>query len=61
MLPSEVLAKADTLDLHILDLSGRWQRYQREQQEGKVSNHRKVNYSQEQLIDMVNRVKAQER
>ena len=59
MLPSEVLTRADTLDLHVLDLSGRWQRHQQEQLENKQSRQQS-RLSQEQMLAMVKRVKDKE-
>ena len=34
-LPSEVVRRSDTLDLHVLDIARSWENYQREQQEAK--------------------------
>ncbi|CAB4154618.1 hypothetical protein UFOVP647_15 [uncultured Caudovirales phage] len=35
-LPSEVLARASTLDLYVMDVATQWRNYQHEQQEGRT-------------------------
>jgi len=53
-LPSEALAKATTLDLHVLDVSARWDRHkQGHEPEAKAA----PNLSQDQLLKLLNKAK----
>jgi hypothetical protein len=64
MLPSQALANATTFDLHVLDMSSRWIKYQQEQQEAKQHNNlapKRPNLTVEQMKDMIARVRNQER
>ena len=56
-LPSEALARATTLDLHVLDVSAKWSKYQSDKAEGKTSATITPNLSQEEMLAMINRVK----
>lgn len=56
LLPSEVLSRATTLDLYVLDLSAKYQRYRDEKAQGLNPPTRKP--SQEELKAMLTRVKA---
>ena len=57
LLPSEVLGRATTLDLYVLDLSAKYQKYQHEKSQGLNPPTRKP--SQEELKAMLTRVKQQ--
>lgn len=57
-LPSEALAKGSTFDLHILDVSAKWARYQNDLIEGRVEKKPKL--SQEQMKQMLERVRARD-
>lgn len=37
-LPSEVYSRADTLDLYVMSLANKWQKYQQDRAEGKATN-----------------------
>ena len=58
-LPSEVYQRADTLDLYVLDVAAKWQKYQQDRQEGKTPQIK--NYSQEELLAMMAVAKNMER
>lgn len=58
-LPSEALRRADTLDLYVLDLGGKWARYQQEQADGKVSNRKSHKLTQAEMQAMLDRVKKE--
>lgn len=56
MLPSEALVRASTFDLTVLDISAKWENYQR----AKAENGGKLpapQLTQAQMMDMINRVK----
>lgn len=57
-LPSYALANASTFDLYVLDISARWERHQRDLADGKVKPQQP---NQEQLLDMVKRVKEKKK
>jgi hypothetical protein len=64
MLPSQALANATTFDLHVLDMSSRWIKYQQEQQEQKHGNKTAPaipKLTVEQMQAMMARVRNQER
>jgi len=52
LLPSEVLARATTYDIMITDVYSTWENYQKDP-------NATENYSQEQLLELVNMRKAQ--
>lgn len=54
-LPSEALARATTLDLHILDLSAKYARYQQDLAEGRTIKH---DLSQDELKKMIEQTKG---
>ena len=56
MLPSEALARANTLDLVVLDASAKWERYRNERANGKHVPE-KPNLTQEQMLEMIRSVK----
>jgi hypothetical protein len=56
MLPSEALARATTLDLHILDVGAKWSNHQAElAQSGNslVKTPKRPKLSQEQMMNMI--------
>lgn len=61
MLPSEVLGKATTFDLYVLDVSTKWANRQRTIAQGGVPQKAVPQLTQEQMIDMIKRVKNKER
>lgn len=56
LLPSEVLARATTFDLTVLDVSARWERYQFEKQNGKLKTE-VPDLSEQEMLDMIRKVK----
>lgn len=54
-LPSEALSRADTLDLHILDVSAKYAQRQQDIRDGKLSATPQL--SQEQMRAMIDAVK----
>ena len=56
LLPSEVLDRASTFDLAVMDISTRWQREQRARAEGK-STIEKPKLTQEQMLAMIKNAK----
>jgi hypothetical protein len=56
LLPSQALASASTFDLHVLDLSAKWVKYQQQQADDTAAG-KKHNLTQEQMLDMVKRAK----
>jgi hypothetical protein len=56
-LPSEALLKADTFDLHVLDVSAKWARRQQDIADGKVPVGKMP--SQEEMLAMVEKVKKE--
>jgi hypothetical protein len=58
LLPSEALERASTFDLHVLDLSAKWVKYQQQQADDEASGKKpKHNLSKEQMMDMIKRVR----
>ena len=61
-LPSEVLARANTLDLYVMDVATQWRNYQHEQQEGRSSQRASqslnAGLSIEQMKAMMERARA---
>ena len=57
-LPSYALANASTLDLHVLDVSAKWSKYQNDKAEGKNSANLNPSLSVEQMQNMINRVRS---
>lgn len=57
LLPSEAMARASTFDLHILDLSSRYERYQHEQAEQKHGAPKAPKLSVEEMQAMMARVR----
>ena len=61
-LPSEVLERATTLDLHVIDLSSKWQRHQHEELEKQQANQyapKRPNLTKDQMQAMMDRVKRE--
>lgn len=56
-LPSEALSRANTLDLYVLDVSAKWAKYQSELAEGKTPATSRSKPSQEQMLEMIKKVK----
>jgi len=56
-LPSEALSRADTLDLHILDVSAKYAQRQQDLRDGKISLV--PNLSQAKMREMIQAVKEQ--
>lgn len=66
MMPSEVLNRANTFDLYVLDVSSKWLKYQHEEMERQRSGAGKVKsktpkLTQEQMIAMINAVKERKK
>lgn len=57
-LPSEALAKANTLDLYVLDVSTKWVKYRNDLAEGRVAERVKQP-SQEEMLAMIARVRSE--
>lgn len=57
LLPSEALSRADTLDLHILDVSAKYAQRQQDIRDGKISNVPTL--SQAKMREMIDAVKRQ--
>jgi hypothetical protein len=61
-LPSEVMARATTFDLYVLDVHTKWVKYQHEQEkakgEGKTIAPRAPQLSQQQMLDMIKRTRS---
>lgn len=57
-LPSEALARGNTLDLYVLDISTKWVKYQNDKAEGKVPQEKVP--SQEELMAMISRTRSEE-
>lgn len=57
LLPSEVLSRGTTIDLYVLDLSTKYQKYQHEKSQGLNPPKRKP--SLEEMKAMLTRVKQQ--
>jgi hypothetical protein len=61
-LPTEVLERATTFDLYVLDVHTKWLKYQHEQamakQEGRPGPQRHAKLSQEQMLGMIKRVRS---
>ena len=57
-LPSEALARADTLDLYVLDIGAKWSNHQYEKANGKETAKPLPNLSQEEMLLMVARAKG---
>lgn len=57
-LPTEVLERATTFDLYVLDVHTRWLKYQHERQQGQNSAPRAPKLSQEQLRAMMERARS---
>jgi hypothetical protein len=55
MLPSEVLCRATTFDLSILDASAKWERYQYDKANGVTPKNALPN--QEEMLAMIKRVR----
>lgn len=58
LLPSEALARATTFDLTVLDISAKWENYQRAKAEN-GGRPPTPELTQDQMMDMINRVKGQ--
>ena len=58
-LPSEALRRADTLDLYVLDLGGKWTRHQQEQQEGHSKTGSTKKLSKEVMLAMLERARSE--
>ena len=56
-LPSEAYARANTMDLYVLDVSAKWSKYQSNKAEGKTSTTITPDLSKEQMEAMIKRVK----
>jgi hypothetical protein len=61
-LPTEVLERATTFDLYVLDVHTRWVKYQHEQamakQEGRVTPLRAPKLTEQQMLDMIKRTRS---
>jgi hypothetical protein len=61
-LPTEVLERATTFDLYVLDVHTRWVKYQHEQEkaryEGRGNLPKVPKLSQQQMLDMIKRTRS---
>ena len=57
LLPSEVLLRADTFDLHVLDLATRWEIRQNQKARGEKPQDNRKMPTQEEMMAMIKRVK----
>lgn len=57
-LPSEALERGTTLDLHVLDISARWNRYQHDLADGKVKKEKSMP-TQDEMFAMIKQVREQ--
>jgi len=57
LLPSEAMARASTFDLHILDLSSRYERYKHEQSESGQGAPKVPKLSVEEMQAMIKRAR----
>ena len=61
-LPTEVLERATTFDLYVLDVHTKWVKYQHEQeksrQAGRASISKAPKLSQQQMLDMIKRTRS---
>lgn len=55
-----MLARADTLDMYILDVGTRWVKYQRELEEGQAPTTNRRQPTQEELLAMVEKAKQKQ-
>lgn len=60
LLPSEVLLRGTTLDLTILDLAFKWDRYQHNKSNGKATLNQ-VNLNQDEMKEMIAAVKRKKK
>jgi hypothetical protein len=56
-LPSEVIARATTFDLYVIDLSARYERYRSDLAEGKVAPAPKL--TQDQMLEMMRQARSE--
>lgn len=56
-LPSYALANASTFDLYVLDVSARWERYQRDLADGKIKPRQP---DEQQMLELVKRAKEKQ-
>ncbi len=54
MLPSEVLVRASTLDLYIIDVAMTYEHHRQKKESGELTD----TYSENQLLDIVNSVRG---
>lgn len=62
MLPSEALARATTLDLHILDVGAKWVNHQQElakSGENPVTKPKRSKLSQEDMMAMIKKARGE--
>lgn len=60
-LPTEVLERATTFDLYVLDVHTRWLKYQHERQTGKVGANltsREKKLTQQDMLEMLKRARS---
>lgn len=61
LLPSEIMDRATTFDLHCLDLNARYTRYQQEQEERRQGKKSTPQLTEQEMKSMIERVKNKER
>lgn len=57
-LPSEAMAKGNTFDLYVLDVSAKWSKHQQDLAEGKSPQASKL--SQAEMLAMIARARSEE-
>ena len=61
-LPTEVLERATTFDLYVLDVHTKWVKYQHEQEKARRDGHKVIpkapRLSQQQMLDMIKRTRS---
>lgn len=63
MLPSEALARANTIDLYVLDLGAKWTNHQQERAEqersGIINPPKRPKLTQQQMMDMIKHARSE--
>ncbi len=59
-LPSEALARANTFDLYVLDLSTKWVKYRNDVQEGRAPGPSSKQLTVEQMQAMIARTRSKD-
>ena len=60
VMPSEVMDRATTFDLYVLDVATRYIKYQQDIAEGRTVRSKNHNLSQEQMMNMIKRAREED-